>query len=167
MTTDPKLKQHQEMLFRSVSLLAQSESEYPCSLTPSPPRYYNPYPTVPYKYLSMCSVSSQCTSLSSTMNWLRVLTVKQMSSRVLTRYIYKPIRCQYYLRSANSESEESIFLRLVTIGVAIVLLSSILNLFKISRVLPLYEEDLSWSLPNLKSQKVMHWPDILHLKFRR
>jgi hypothetical protein len=53
MTVDPKLKQHPEVLFRSVSLPSQYESKYPCNLTPSPPRYCNPYLTVPYKYLSM------------------------------------------------------------------------------------------------------------------
>jgi len=40
----------------------------------------------------------------------------------------------YCLKFANSETKESIFLKLVTIGVPISLLSSVLNLFRISRV---------------------------------
>ena len=67
-TADPKLKQHLEVLFLSTALSAQSESKYPCSLTPSPPRYLNPYSTVPLKYLITCFTTIQCTGLGSTTN---------------------------------------------------------------------------------------------------
>jgi hypothetical protein len=67
-TTEPKLKQHLEVLFLSTALLAQSESEYPYKLTPSPPRYLNPYSVVPLKYLSTCFIVIQCTYLDFTIN---------------------------------------------------------------------------------------------------
>jgi hypothetical protein len=51
------------------------------------------------------------------MNWLKVLTAKQMFGRVLTKYINEPISCWYYLGFSNSEFEESIFLMLDTIEV--------------------------------------------------
>jgi hypothetical protein len=51
-TVDPKMKQHHEVLFVSISLPSQSESEYPCNFTPSPTKYLKPYPTMTYKHMS-------------------------------------------------------------------------------------------------------------------
>jgi hypothetical protein len=84
-TVDPKMKQHHEVLFLSSALPAQYESKYPCRFTPSPPRYLNPYSTLPLKYLSTCFAAIQCTCLSSTMNWLKVFKEKHISGLVLIK----------------------------------------------------------------------------------
>jgi hypothetical protein len=112
------MKKHLEVLFLSIALPTQSESIYPYSLTPSPPRYLRPYSIVPLKYLSTCFATTQCTYLGSTMNWLKVFTTKHISGMVLTKYIKEPISL-YNLGSTESESEVTTFFRLVTIGVVI------------------------------------------------
>ena len=79
---------------------------------------------------------NQCTCLDSTINWLRVLTAKQISGLVLIKYIKDPINCLYIVRSTKSEFEvESLsFFTFVTIGVAMDLHSIMPNLLKISTV---------------------------------
>jgi hypothetical protein len=131
---DPKLKQNPDVLFLSAALPAQSEFVHPYILPPSPPRYLRPYSIVPLKYLSTCFVATQCTSLGSTINWLKLFIAKHIFGRVLTKYIKDPIICLYNLGSTNSKYEVTTFFMLVIIGVAIGLQSSIMNLLRISIV---------------------------------
>ena len=66
------------------------------------------------------------------MNWLKELTAKLMSGRVLTRYMSDLISWRYNVGSNPSEPDASIFLQLETRGMDLGLQSTILNLFKIS-----------------------------------
>ena len=102
---DPTLKQYPEVLFQSTELPAQSVF----NLTSSPRVYFNPYPTVQCTYLRMCLVVAQCTFFGSTMNWLRVLTTKQMSRLVLTRYMSDPMSCLSKVASTSLSPDVFIF----------------------------------------------------------
>ena len=86
---------------------------------------------MPLKYLSTYFDTTQCSFLGSTMNWLKVFIAKHVFGLVLTKYIKEPINSLYNVGSANSEYEVVTFFRLVIMGVAIGLQSSIQNLFRI------------------------------------
>jgi hypothetical protein len=122
---DLKLKQHLEVLFLSVALRSLSKSVYPCNFTSPSPRYLTPYFIVPLKYLSTCFASTQCSFLGSTMNYLKVFIAKHIFGLVLTKYIKEPISCLYNVGSTNFESDVVAFFRLLIMGVAIGLQSSI------------------------------------------
>ena len=64
---DPRLKQYLEVLFRSIELSAQSESEYPRSsmLTLS---YLIPIPIVPFRYLNIYLATCRCIFLGAHIN---------------------------------------------------------------------------------------------------
>lgn len=86
-TPNPILKQHLEVLFRFTELSTQSTVVYPIKSTTSPQVYLKSHSIVPCRYLNRCLTIVQCTLFGSNMNRLRVLTMKQMFSLVLTRYI--------------------------------------------------------------------------------
>lgn len=146
-TLDPMLKQHPSVLFLSTKLPAQFASMNPHSLTPSPQVLLNPYLIVPHKYLKMCLVVVQCTLLDPTINSLRVLTAKQISGLVLTRYMRELISCLYKVGSMSSSSDASIFLQLVNRRrhwSTVLHLESLQNL---CNIFPLTKEDLTVLLP--------------------
>ena len=120
---DPKLKQQPETLFLSTALRAQSESIYPCNLTSSPKTYLTPYPIVPHKYLNTCFVATQCTCLGSTINWIKVLTAKQIYGPMLTKNIKDPINYLYIVESTKLDMKRnhSTSPYLVSIGISIIL----------------------------------------------
>jgi hypothetical protein len=125
--TDPMLKQHYEVFFLFVALPTQFESVYPYNFTLPSPIYLIPCSTMPLKYLSTCFVSTQCSCLGSTMYF----TTKYIYGLLLNKYIKEPINYLYNVRSTNYKSKVVTFFRLVIIGVAIGLHSSIQNLFRI------------------------------------
>ena len=100
---DPKLKQHPLVLFLSTALPDQSESVYPCSLSPFSEVYLRSYPTVPFKYLRMCFAAIQ--SFMSKFDHELVQHAYCKTSVGFTRYIKDPISYLYIVGSTNSESE--------------------------------------------------------------
>ena len=125
-----KPRDHTESQIESVSWSAIpiSGATYPIWINIT----VSPYLTILFRYLNACFVAMRSTCLESIKSWLKMFKEKHMYSLVFIRYIKEPIIFWYIVESTDFIEESHSSFNFDSNGVAIVLHSRILNLFKIS-----------------------------------